>query len=252
MDKKVFNERLMGVFQEHSLNLNKLPRRDLKSVKIYKSWAGANNYILDLGCGTGVLSKLFMANSNKVVGLDISSQAVEEAKKCGVNAIVHDVETSLPFEDNTFDRVMCNSVIEHLLEPEKTVKEIYRVLKSQGSVLFATPNSTFWRQRFMLSFFGIDANVESYFWERLYPWNNPHIRFFSVKTLKEFLFNNGFKIDNVWGTFTSFPGAIAGYFPKIIRYPLAFIDIVTFGFDFLADLYPPLFSAGIILEATKP
>lgn len=252
MDIKNFNERLKDKFKDHSLNLANLPRRDRKCVAIYNAWAGSDNYILDLGCGTGVMAKMFKAHNNRVIGLDISSQAVEEANQGGIEALVCDIEKVFPFEDNTFDRVNCVSVIEHLLEPEKTVKEVFRVLKKGGQAIFQTPNCAFWRQRFMLLFFGKDVNVEGYPWEELYPWNQYHIRFFNFRTLKELLIKSGFKILETRGSFAAFPGAIAGYFPKIIRYPLALLDIITFGFDFLADIYPPFFSAGILLRVEKP
>ena len=52
--------------------------------------------------------------------------------------IVGDVH-NLPFEDNSVDAVICMNVLEHVEEPQKAVKEIYRVLKPGGYAYFDAP-----------------------------------------------------------------------------------------------------------------
>jgi len=52
--------------------------------------------------------------------------------------IVGDVH-DLPFEDNSVDAVICMNVLEHVEEPQKAVKEIYRVLKPGGYAYFDAP-----------------------------------------------------------------------------------------------------------------
>ena len=47
----------------------------------------------------------------------------------------------MPFKDNFFDVVVCAWVLEHLSDPNKAFKEIYRVLKPGGKVIFITPNA---------------------------------------------------------------------------------------------------------------
>jgi SAM-dependent methyltransferase len=55
------------------------------------------------------------------------------------NAAVGNGE-SLPYEENTFDVVISDNVLEHLVNPEKVFKEVHRVLKPGGYYLFKTPN----------------------------------------------------------------------------------------------------------------
>lgn len=45
----------------------------------------------------------------------------------------------LPFEDNTFDIVFCNHVLEHIEDDSKAMKELYRVMKSGGMGIFQVP-----------------------------------------------------------------------------------------------------------------
>lgn len=81
------------------------------------------------------------------VGLDISETAVKEAKKQGLNAIVHDLQKPLPFDKNSFDLVICMDTLEHLFDPEFTMKEIFRVIKPKGTVIISIPNVAWIPQR---------------------------------------------------------------------------------------------------------
>lgn len=49
--------------------------------------------------------------------------------------------TKLPYKDNSFDLVICNHVIEHILNYTTAINEIYRILKKSGYIYLATPNS---------------------------------------------------------------------------------------------------------------
>ncbi len=48
---------------------------------------------------------------------------------------VHDI----PFEDNTFDVIMCNHVLEHVADDKKAMKEFYRIMKPGGWGIFQVP-----------------------------------------------------------------------------------------------------------------
>ena len=48
---------------------------------------------------------------------------------------------NLPFDDETFDLVICNHVLEHVYDEEKALKEIYRVLRERGSAILQVPIS---------------------------------------------------------------------------------------------------------------
>lgn len=52
--------------------------------------------------------------------------------------IVGDIH-DLPLEDNSIDAIICNAVLEHVEEPQKAVKEMYRVLKPGGYCFIYTP-----------------------------------------------------------------------------------------------------------------
>lgn len=103
--------------------------------------------ILDLGCGTGyVLSEIKkiykLKNKNlDMYGLDISEEMIKIANenlKGEANLKVGDSEY-IPWEDNTFDLVVCNASFHHFSNPEKTLLEIKRVLNSNGTLILGDP-----------------------------------------------------------------------------------------------------------------
>lgn len=94
--------------------------------------------ILDVGCGHGDFLKPVYDKTPHTYGVDPDQEALDKNKLIK-NKIVGTVE-KLPFENNFFDLVISEWVLEHLPEPEKAFHEIYRVLKPGGKVIFLTPN----------------------------------------------------------------------------------------------------------------
>jgi len=99
-----------------------------------------NGSVLEIGCGMGdILRKILEIRSDlKIYCIDI--QDVKNFLPAGVSFVIADAEEKLPFEENTFDGVVCLHVLEHLQKPQKTAEEVFRILKKGGSVLAETPH----------------------------------------------------------------------------------------------------------------
>ncbi len=107
--------------------------------------------VLDVGCGIGHWSQILapiLSEHAVVTGVDREPLWVEKATKkaqaIGVGDRYHyrlgDVN-ALPFADNTFDLVTCQTVLIHLQDPRIGLSEMLRVLKPGGTILVAEPNN---------------------------------------------------------------------------------------------------------------
>jgi len=116
----------------------------LKMIQNFK----AEKRFLDVGCGNGVILRYLPEGS---MGLDINAQAISQAKQYAPKAQVQigDVE-ELPFQDNSYETIICSHVLDHLPKPEKALKEIYRVLKPGGVLIGTVPRyNPLWQMQFI-------------------------------------------------------------------------------------------------------
>jgi len=100
--------------------------------------------ILDVGCGEGFTLNRLKEHGigKKLEGLEYSKDAIALGKKLypGIK-IIHGSVYELPYEDNSFDLVLCTEVLEHLEEPAKALKELVRVAKKY--LVISVPNEPF-------------------------------------------------------------------------------------------------------------
>jgi SAM-dependent methyltransferase len=102
--------------------------------------------MFDLGCGFGGRTLSFQRiTGGDYVGLDTDSRAgvtaLQFARSMGSHraSFAAGVGESLPFANDSFDVVLCYDVLEHVQDLEKTLDEIYRVLKPAGLFLAVFP-----------------------------------------------------------------------------------------------------------------
>lgn len=109
--------------------------------------------ILDVGTGTGFLALILAELGHDVIGIDLSREMINIAKKkvdgLKIKFVIGDAE-NLPFNDESFDAVICRHVVWTLPNPQKAVKEWYRVLKDGGKIVMIDGE---WYQNSMLAKF---------------------------------------------------------------------------------------------------
>ena len=91
-------------------------------------------YLLDAGCGEKPYSLIYKVLTEKNIGCDVE-YCVHDQSAVDVFATLDE----LPFQNNTFDTVLCTNVLEHVAENAKAFSELSRVLKCNGHMILSVP-----------------------------------------------------------------------------------------------------------------
>ncbi len=113
---------------------------------LYASQFAHGKSVLDLASGEGYGSNLLAQTAANVVGVDIAPAAVEHARsryaRKNLDFLTGSI-TNVPITENgAFDLVTCFEAIEHIEDQAALLREISRLLKSDGMLIVSTPNKT--------------------------------------------------------------------------------------------------------------
>lgn len=95
-----------------------------------------NTLIVDVGCGTGLLSKILVSNGFEVIGVDISLESLRvlqqrESKICVIQADA----ILLPIIDDACNSVVSLGAWRHFSDPRRVIEEVVRILKKDGTLI---------------------------------------------------------------------------------------------------------------------
>src|SRR5207245_7389852 len=94
--------------------------------------------ILDIGCGTGANLEL-LSKFGEAEGVDVSTEALNFCRARGLKNVKQGAAESLPCDDRSFDLVTGLDVVEHLDDDVAGLREMHRVLRTDGRVLLFVP-----------------------------------------------------------------------------------------------------------------
>jgi SAM-dependent methyltransferase len=226
-------------------NSDTYPEEDIeKPTDIYEYYMkskillNSNSKILEIGCGNGrFLSRLYKLGHINVFGVEPSKNAVLAFPKVvDKSKIIIDFFKDGQFKRNSFDVVVFFQVLDHVIDPNKFIKNVYRVLKPGGQVLAIVHNSYSWSAKL--------------FGEKSPIFDIQYIYLFDKKNLRQIFKNNGFKINSVFPTFTKY--SVAYWFKMIpLRMGIKKIFYHKF-FHFLNDIDVKFIAGNMGIVAYKP
>lgn len=165
---------------------------------------------LDAGCGTGFLSRWIADKGAQVESVDLSPKMLElfthhrnkyVAKDCLKEPKLADINF-LPYAANSFDGILCSSVLEYVDDPAVALREFRRVLSPGGWLAISVPN------RISLLRRGLEAvhAVTRLFGKPWPAYLQYSIHRYSVSEFQDVLRSAGFESVGFAGCGTSLPG----------------------------------------------
>ena len=164
---------------------------------------------LDVGCGNGIFSEILKKKYNShLVGIDGNKYGLEICKSRGFDKTYYVKDFSkddlIMLDDLSFDLVISKDVLEHLVNPEHAINQMWKKIKKGGYFLVHVPNHfpLLARLKFL---FNNEIDTFSYFPNHK-RYNFPHLRFYDYKSIIEMLSKFNFEIiENYAYNFFVFP-----------------------------------------------
>lgn len=193
-------------------------------------WVGTGKRVLEVGCSTGYMSRELVQRGSSVTGIEVDPVAAEQSRAHCQSVYVLDLNSpdwiaGLP--ERGFDVVLLGDVLEHLVMPDATLRQLREVLTADGALVISLPNVVHWVTRLKILFGQFSYE----------PWgtlDHTHLRFFTTKTATAMIESAGYRI-------TRFHPAIGGRLAGHGR-PV---------WQRLAHLSPGLFAYQMLFEAKK-
>jgi SAM-dependent methyltransferase len=158
---------------------------------------GAKDF-LEIGCGAGTFGLLLQARNSgaRVIGVEAHPAAADEARKRLAAVIEGPIEEALPtIPDCSIDCVVCNDVLEHLVDPWTVLKSLRAKLRPGGKVVSSIPN---------VRHFPV---FKSYFLDGDWRYaedgvlDRTHVRFFTQQSIRRMYEESGYRVDRMEGIF---------------------------------------------------
>ena len=135
--------------------------------------------VLEIGCGAGGILKPFQDDGHTCLGIDLGSEYIRYGREAGLNLLqCHSSELLVEYT-NSFDVIILSDVIEHILDLDKEIDIIRKLLKPDGILYIGTPGT---------------KNIFRYGYDFLRSFQNAHTYYFSLNTLTNVMNRNNFEI----------------------------------------------------------
>lgn len=145
-------------------------KKVVKEVQIFSK----RGRLLEIGCSVGYLLEIAKKEGYAICGVELNSAAVKYANNMLGGVVKNKTLNAANFDAESFDIIVMNHVLEHILDIPEFLNEVHRVLKADGVFVISVPN-----------FGSLIAWIQKENWYGLAP--NQHVWQFTSKTLTSIL-----------------------------------------------------------------
>jgi SAM-dependent methyltransferase len=183
---------------------------------------------VDLGCGEGYLTLPLSLRAGQSIGIDFAASGLRVLR----GLLQYDPQRVLlimasgdqiPLTDVGVDKLLCNHVLEHVLDDDAVMREIHRIVRPGGLLLLGVPlalspqTGLLLRLRRLLRRNARQLQLERAEPGRLVPeliGRQSHIRFYSLRSVLDLLERHGFRVLRAEGIGLCLRGPLAGLFRR--------------------------------------
>jgi len=161
---------------------------------------GKGDSLLEVGCGSGNVLLTLKDKYKNCVGIELSEVRANELRKLfsiydNISILVGNIEDkNFNFKKESFDTILMNAVIEHLITPIQTLKYLAGLLKPGGKIVITTPNIAKWTRRIKLLFGYFPSTASLNEGLVMYDkktktdlYDEGHLHYFTYRSLKNIL-----------------------------------------------------------------
>jgi SAM-dependent methyltransferase len=139
--------------------------------------------LLDLGCGDGNNLEYLQKYSDTVLGSDYNIVRLIRGQEKFPDVVLFLADIlDYPVQDNFFEIIFFNHVLEHIHDDERALQTVHRILKPNGLLVLGVPNEGAWWWQLA---YKLEPNTKK---------NTDHVHFYTADAIKSKLLDQGFEI----------------------------------------------------------
>ncbi|MDP3696083.1 MAG: class I SAM-dependent methyltransferase [Desulfocapsaceae bacterium] len=171
--------------------------------RIQLAMVPAKSHVLEIGCATGYMTEYLTRDKQcRVLGVEPVEEQAEVARKRGLTVItglidapnILDLLLAHIREHGLFDAIFMSQVIEHIADPAATLRALKDLLSPNGYLIISTCSIVHWKCRLQIL-------LGRWEYEDYGILDRTHLRFFTIKSFRQLLEENGYTVVDFGYTF---------------------------------------------------
>lgn len=182
--EKIFKEHGLSTTQQEILNL-----------------VGKGKTVLEIGPSAGYMTGIFLKNGCVVDIVENDKNVLVKIPKSVRKALNYSIDDQniQKFLERDYDFIIMADVLEHLVDPEKSLRILYKIAQNKTKLVISLPNIACWAMRKQLFLRGDFEYQSSGLLDK------THLHFYTPKSLPKILSENGWILEKMLGTITRLP-----------------------------------------------